>query len=491
MAGTARTVSLLVIALLAGTWSESDAGEYVIPDEPVRIGTGAQFVFDNHVIDNHWALKYKQESMRRVFHQPVKHAGNPVIPGDGGSLSVARDEDSGRFRMWYQTSVRSETKGQAARYAIAYAESPDGVSWVLPKLGLFEWKGTKENNIVWLGILGRRASGAFMVDLPDDARRGYRYVMLYRETDGMHLVGSHDGIRWEPSSDVRISPIHSDTQNAIVYDPRQNDYVMYCRAKHIYRTFRGDILDTGASRRIARTHSKTLWTEWDREPQIILIPDEVDEESFNFFYGMPTRIYGDVYWGFPWSFKMNTDIHTELAWSRDGVRFERMPGRPKLIERGPEGSWDHGMVFGSAAWVEVGDQWWIYYSGWNGPHESKDRTPGVGLVRLRKEGFLSMHGPPRGGVLVTRKIVWPGGGLLVNADAHEGELTVRVSDEKRKVIAGFDYDDCIPFTADSVSHEIKWQEQSIQSLAGRVIRLELLLKNADLYTFRASGSIGG
>ncbi len=34
----------------------------------------------------------------------------------------------------------------------SYAESHDGLSWVLPKLGLVEWKGTNQDNVAWRGI---------------------------------------------------------------------------------------------------------------------------------------------------------------------------------------------------------------------------------------------------------------------------------------------------------------------------------------------------
>lgn len=478
-------------ASLAGTNASSLSAGDVLPSEPVEIGTDPQFVFDNYVIDNHWALKYKRQAVRRVLHPPEKYKGNPVIVGDGGYVCVARDPQTGLFRMWYQTWVRSEIKGRSGRYAIAYAESEDGIDWKRPNLGLFEWQGSKENNIVWTGIRGRRGSSPFLLDIPERDRHGYRFIMAYREGD-THLIGSQDGIHWDRDSDTSISSVHSDTQNAIVYDPRRDEYVMYCRAKHIYRTFRGPILETGASRRVARMASDELWSEWTSEPQTILVPDEVDaRENYNFFYGMPVRIYGGVYWGFLWCFRMNNNIHTELAFSRDGVRFERLPERPKFLARGPDGSWDDGMVFSGYQWIEMGDEWWMYYAGWDGPHKIRrdmpPRKPGIGLVKLRKEGFISMHGPSGGGVLATRKITWPGGPLLVNADAESGELKVRVTDANRKPLAGFDYDDCETFTGDEVAHRVRWKDQAIGQRAGGVIRLEFFLKDADLYTFRAGG----
>jgi hypothetical protein len=485
MANNRLTTAGFLLQLLLGAFAHAE----VLPNEPVEIGTAPQFLFDRFIIDNHWAIKYKTETVRRVFHQPVKYEQNPVIAGEGGHICVLKDEGDGLFRMWYQTWIASPVKGESGQYATAYAESQDGVSWTLPKLGFHEWKGSKDNNIVWTGLDGKQGRQVFFLNLPERDRRGYRYVILYRGTDGSHLIGSQDGIHWDKESDTVITRMHSDTYNAVVYDPCRNEYVMFCRAKHIYRTFRGDVLDTGASRRVARMASKELWTEWQSEPQNILIPDELDADNgdFNFLYGMPTRYHAGIYWGFLWPFKMNSDIHTELAWSRDGFHFDRLPSRPKLIERGPEGTWDDGMVFGSPFWVEVGDEWWIYYAGWDGPHGTKERTPGIGLAKLRKEGFTSMRGPANGGVLCTRRLVWPGGNLVINADAHEGELRVRVSDERRKVISGFDYDDCVTFHGNDVAHEISWQDSSIESLTGKVIRLEILLKNADIYTFRATG----
>ncbi|MDP6443593.1 MAG: hypothetical protein QGG36_19095 [Pirellulaceae bacterium] len=479
---------LLTTLLLSSLVSPAMAQHDPLPVEPIDIGAEPQFVFDNFIVDNHWALKYKRESVGRVFHQPKKFAGNPVIAGEGGYTTVIRDTEAGLFRMWYQTWVASAIKGKSGRYAIAYAESPDGVAWTLPKLGLFEWKGTKQNNIVWTGLKGKRGSQVYLLDLPDSARRGFRFVMLYGGSGGSHLIGSHDGIHWDRQSNTPVTSMHSDTQNAIVFDPRRNEYVMFCRAKHIYRTFRGDIVDTGASRRVARMSSPKLWTLWDAEPQNILVPDETDERAgFNFFYGMPTRYHAGIYWGFLWPFKMNTDIHTELAWSRDGFQFHRLPGRPQLIERGPEGSWDDGMVFGGYRWVDVGDEWWLYYAGWDGPHGTRERSPGIGLVKLRPEGFISMRGPAGGGVVCTRKIRWPGGKLLINADARDGELSVRVTDGKRKVLPGFDYTDCAALNADSLAHEVEWRDRSTADLAGQVVRFEFFLKTADLYTFRASG----
>lgn len=471
------------------------------PAEPIDVGYEPQFVFDNYVVDNHWAIKYKREAVQRVFHTATKHSANPVMDADQPSyLWVVRDAEDGLFRMWYQanTQVRGAAEeGRKFRTDIAYAESPDGIHWARPDLKLFDHIQRSPNNVV-VARADRpkvEACSPCILEVPEADRRGFKYLMLYRakgtgsgDLSGIRLIGSNDGMHWDGASDTRLAHLHSDCPNTISYDPNTKQYVMYCRAKHIYRAFGDEMIDTGASRRIARLASDALWTNWleHSQPQTILTPDEIDNEThFNFFYGMPTRYHAGVYWGFLEPFRMNDFIHTEMVVSRDGVHFDRLPGRPKLIEYGHEGSWDDEMIFASPSWVEVGDEWWIYYTGWDGPHESPGRNGAVGLAKIRKEGFISLRGPRGGGVVCTRQLRWPSGDLVVNADATQGLLRVRVSDEHRKPIAGYDHADCQPFRGDQRAHRVSWNDRSIAELTGQVIRLEFYLQDADLYTFRA------
>jgi len=109
----------------------------VVPAEPLEIGREPQFVFDLYVVDTTWGLKPKGEPVKRVLHQPKKHAANPLITGDDPSHLWVVREDDGRFRMWYQANVMF--KGKYGRYvtSVSYAESKDGVHWDKPALDLF------------------------------------------------------------------------------------------------------------------------------------------------------------------------------------------------------------------------------------------------------------------------------------------------------------------------------------------------------------------
>lgn len=473
----ATALAIAVLQLAAAT-------EHAGAVEPIEIGATPQLVLDDYIVDNTWTMRYKAEHIDRVLHVPKKHPSNPLVKLHGGYACVARDEDTGTMHMWYQTHVAGNDE-EKTQYAIAYATSSDGLQWTVPNLGLHTWQGAKENNIVIAGA-GGRASSPWLLNVPREQMRGYKYLLMYRDRDGSHLIGTHDGVHFDPASDMPIQHLHSDTQNAIVYDRQRDQYVMYCRAKAAYRAFGEEMIDTGESRRIARVTSKELWTEWPREAEHILLPDELDTaQRYHAFYGMPTTEYAGVFFGFLWPFRWNDLIHTELAWSRDGVNFERHPLRPRLVDYGPDGSWEDSMVFASS-WIEMGDEWWIYYAGWDGPHNTRERNSAIGLATLRKEGFVSLHAPRGGGVVCTRVLRWPGGKLLVNVAAAEGEMTVRVSGVDRQPVDGFNHTDCQPFTGDSTAAEVSWKSHSLDELTGQPIRLEFYLRDADLYSFRAA-----
>lgn len=134
------------------------------------------------------------------------------------------------------------------------------------------------------------------------------------------------------------------------------------------------------------------------------------------------------------------------------------------------------------------DDYLVDKSGTNGGHNrrSQDIDPGIGLARLRKEGFVSLRSPAGGGVVVTRLLRWPGGRLEVNADAGQGELTVRITDYNRKPLANFDPQLSLPAVGNSIRHEVKWGNRHTGDLKGQAIRLEFRMRGSvDLYGFRA------
>ena len=129
---------------------------------PIEVGSKKQLFIDDLVID-------EMAGVTRNLNQPAKYAGNPImIPlysweGDIALYgTVWRDSDD-HWRMWYQgygglaiPSMGRDTsdspwKGFDASnllYVIGYATSQNGIHWERSNLGLVDYKGSSDNNIV-------------------------------------------------------------------------------------------------------------------------------------------------------------------------------------------------------------------------------------------------------------------------------------------------------------------------------------------------------
>jgi hypothetical protein len=123
---------------------------------------------------------------------------------------------------------------------------------------------------------------------------------------------------------------------------------------------------------------------------------------------------------------------------------------------------------------------------------------GIGLAKLRLDGFASLEGYEPEGVLITRPLAFEGDRLVVNVRAPErpvmgamsgdpphGRLRVEILDAKGQPLAGFAASDCDPIGGDHLRRTVRWKGGSnLSALAGRAIRLRFLMKNAALYSFQ-------
>ena len=104
-------------------------------------------------------------------------------------------QDGDLYRMYYRGShAGSNTQRNDHPQFACYAESQDGIRWAKPELGLFEFNGSKANNIVWAGN-GTHNFAPFKdanPDCPPDAR----YKAVGGIQGGLATFASADGIHW-------------------------------------------------------------------------------------------------------------------------------------------------------------------------------------------------------------------------------------------------------------------------------------------------------
>jgi len=133
----------------------------------------------------------------------------------------------------------------------------------------------------------------------------------------MWVAFSPDGIAWTTHGPVLSQG--SDTSHSWLFDPQLGRYVAYGRM--------------GFGRTVARTGSADGLRR--SEPKQVLGCDANDGPGGH-VYGMPTTLYEGLYLGMSWMHREGTDarIDTQLAVSRDGVRWQRAAGRQAFLAAG-------------------------------------------------------------------------------------------------------------------------------------------------------------
>ena len=106
-----------------------------------------------------------------------------------------------------------------------YAESDDGLTWTKPNLGLFEFNGNPNNNIVW----DLHGACVFRDDDESDPQRRYKMIGFCRRYRNIFLLMSPDGIRWDDSD--FLEPIADrDNEGAfnVIYDKKNRPIPSLC-----------------------------------------------------------------------------------------------------------------------------------------------------------------------------------------------------------------------------------------------------------------------
>ncbi|HVX47548.1 MAG TPA: hypothetical protein VHC49_26905 [Mycobacteriales bacterium] len=442
-----------------------------------KLGNSTELFVDDYRVDS-------TSGISRVVHPGAKSDVllAPDQPWEGKVAylygTVLWDPELKLYRMWYTTF-----DADGAEFA-CYATSRDGITWTKPDLGLVDYHGSTQNNIVL--ATGPGADLAGVIRDPDDPDPNKRFKLLIYQGDpkGYNAYFSPDGLHWTAYS-----------QNPVI-EGADVANVSYDRA-------RGRFIATTKQpfgSRAAFTSVSTDFVHWttpelalaadDRDRQLAVEHGGVDAQ----ICGMPAMPYGNTYLAFPWIFEITGDgepgtagagaVQAQIAASRDLLHWGR-PDRDPIIPVGPEGAWDDGMTF-TANDLIVGDRTvTMYYSGWDGNHGVKDRGAKIAKVTWRRDGFVSLsNGGGTDGVVTTKPITFTGSALHVNAAVRSGgRLQVEVLDAagKHSLLKSGDV------TGDRIDTAVAWRSGDLGSLAGKRVRLRFHLRDGDLYSFRISG----
>ncbi len=456
--------------------------------QPFDVGSEKQLFIDDELIES-------SENINFVVHPPRKDE-RPCLVADKAweSMSISAYtnvlKEDGKYRLWYEawdSSYKSDFDGR-----LCYTESEDGVNWEKPSLGLVEFQGNRDNNIVFHDRDGYGFHGHALFTDPS-ATEEERYKLLYMAKGGtrkdqwntcMRGAYSSDGIRWHKYDGILADHL-SDTQTVVRFDRETGKYIGYFR---IWRPFGRE----GSWRGIGRSETGNF-LKWPKNPAPVLGPDDDDPPDMD--------LYTNAYYQYPYAtnahfiftacFYHEPDtLEIQLATSRDGINWRR-DDRRAFVPLGPEGSWDDRCIYMGSGVLREGDGLWQYYTGYRNRHgeSSPDRNRYRGaLTRVvsRLDGFVSASCQYREGYLVTVPLVFSGRELELNCDAGAGGwVRAELLDKQGKPIPGYSLNDCDIIHWNNIARRITWQAKSdLVALAGQPVQIRLIMRSADLYAFQ-------
>lgn len=377
----------------------------------------------------------KTDNAELVVGSVVKNPANPLMKEDKpwekrfDNLygNVLFDEAEEIFKLWYSPFiVDSSSAGltllqRQRKYkppinremAICYATSKDGINWVKPNLGLVEYEGSRQNNIVWRGPHG---AGLFVDTYETDPHRKYKMIF-----QGMAVSFSSDGIHWGESIPCSGVEVAGDTHNNALWTPTLQKYV------GITRTW-GNF-----GREVALIESDNF-IDWTKEKVVLKGVDRVHQT-----YAMPVFYYGGVYLGLLAIHDQKSDrVWTELTWSPDVKRWYRIsPGTPLIPNSEKVLDYDFGCVYASAYPIISDKEIVLYYGGSDWLHTSW-RNGFLCQATMRPDGFAGyvQKSNERFSQVITKAVPYGGQKIRITADLDPGGyVKVYVLDINNRPIA--------------------------------------------------------
>ncbi|MGC3968781.1 MAG: hypothetical protein QM775_15865 [Pirellulales bacterium] len=409
--------------------------------------------------------------------------------------------------MWYLGMIQREiVAGQAPGYwrPMCYAESADGIAWTKPELGLVELNGNKQNNIClveaevpsmtlvndFLSVLydpadpdpSRRFKVSYIAHMPyDDIRGGMSGVGIKERRVG--CVCAHE--RRRPALEVRRRSSGQRRRRTV-----RGEQLVSLRLVLLLIRPVGFALVLVGRRRPRRPHDDDLPLTRFRllvasSHLSMVLPEQQTEEQpqgFKMLEGFGRQMHmgvgvwnrGNVLIGVPGLWQgvpadrpkdkprlQGLKIDLGLAVSNDGVHFREPVPNFKLIEHGASSDWDSVALLQGHAFVNVGEQTYIWYSHWD--CEGQFRSQEIGLATLRRDGFgyLSARQPELTGFCETANFTTTQTGTkaYANLDGVSAEKPVRVEllDELARPVAGFSGDDSAIIAESGLRREIAWK----------------------------------
>ena len=477
----------------------------------VEIGSRLELFVDDWLVE-------RLRGAERVLHHPTPQ--NVALrfdrPWEGnvpGHFTVL--QEPGLFRMYYRGAnhIYGPEEREGHQRVVCVAESADGIEWNRPSLGLVEFAGSTDNNIILKGP-GTDNFVPFQDGNPEAAPDA-RYKAVGRGRRGMerglYAWKSADGLSWTLMADRPVVTDGAfDSQNLAFWDAVRGEYREYHRDFRPGRDPRGN-----KNGRDIKTAASRDFLDWPDPVWLSYSPGRTSElytNQVNPYYRAP-----HLYLGFPtryvdrgWTESTRALPHPEyrrfratnseregtavtdgmLMSSRDGLNFDVWPesfNRPGLRT---SGNWLYGDNYQSLGLIETRsaiegapDELSFFVTEATNLADVEARSR---RYTIRIDGFVSVNAGLEGGELVTRPLVFDGDRLVLNfSSSAAGVIWVELQDANGQPVDGRRLEDCDEVWGDDLARTVSWRgDRDVGGLAGQPVRLRFRVRDADLYSLR-------
>lgn len=411
---------------------------------------------------------------------------------DNGYPNVIYDKEENIFRCYYTLFIHdSESENTLLNerpnrqyepnysriVAVCYAQSKDGIHWEKPNLGLVEFNGNKDNNILMKYAHG---TSVFYDEKELDQNKRYKLMTKIEYSFDNHFMAvafSRDGIHFSDYIEWAKYNPQADTHNFVFRDNKTNRFIMITR-----------IWKNGV-RVVAKSESMDF-IHWS-EPKEILRGNGFEDQ----IYSMPVFQYEGLYFGVASIYhegdRTISDfdlVDVKLKYATELDSWENVT-EDCFIPRGkgsyPHGEFDCGCVYSSTP-VEINNKLYFYYMGGNGQHTNfRETSFGTGHVEKDRFAYYMERNIEKEALLITSLLNVYGNNLSVLSEVEkEGYIIYEIIDKDGRTLEGYSFVDCVPLKNTNTFKNMRFKDRDLEEIGNQSIKIKFKFKNAKLYALQ-------
>ncbi len=482
-------------------------------DEIINIGSRREVFWDDTMLNT------ERTRTETRMHEPIKRECVVRFDDDWGGdgcnyISVIQDGDTYRMYVNVHRTPEHPDRENWKESVELYMESKDGIHWEKPNLGICNFKGSTENNIMFTYLpddpLTRVGDGfRVMIDPRPDCPPDEKYKAVGDMESKLFLFTSPDGKYFTRRHALDLDG-QFDSVNSLIYDENTKTYRCFYRTYHPGHT----PMNGGWIRQISHSESTGL-KNWTKE-QVLRYNTLVDWQLYtnaispyfranHIYVGFPARYierpiewtdnyeelkgkemrhhrfetYGERRCGISTSDCLFMTSHDGINWTRYNNAFLK-PG----LENGR--NWNYGDCYISAGMVETKSlyegepneiSFYVGENRWMG-------TPGeIYRYTMRLDGFVSQYvgwdstwGSP---ALVTKKFIFDGDELYINFSTSAfGHMQIKLMADDGTWL------ETNEIFGDDVDRHVRFKNGSPKDLKGKPVVMEIKMRDAEIYSFK-------